>query len=98
MVRIVQPYREDLARTLDRGKQGRTANRRDRAPRNSFRKRPLYLLPAIDNANRVGRGFGEEIAERNDRIVDHYARCWGSVVRRKTHQLHGLFLSNISAL
>ena len=74
MVRIVQPDGENLARTLDRRKQGRVAERRDRALRNALRKRSLYLFPAIDNADHIGWRIWEEIAERNDRVIDHYAR------------------------
>src|SRR5271168_2214457 len=89
MIRIVQSYGENLARTFDRRKQGRVANRGNRTLRNSFRERPLYVLPAIDNADHVDWRIGKEIAERNDRIIDHYAGFRRTVVGRKTHQFHG---------
>src|ERR1700722_7255149 len=90
VIRVVQPNCENLARTRDRRKQGRIANRSDRALRNAFRKGSLYLFPAIDDVDHVDWRIWEEITERNDRVIDHDAGPGGIIVGRKPHQSHTL--------
>jgi hypothetical protein len=95
MVRVVQSYSQYLARARNRRKQGWIADRRTRALFYPLRNGSFYLLPALDNADQVGWRFGKKLAERNNKIIDHNAGFRSSVARRKTHQLHCLFLSTI---